>query len=901
MSTDRVVPPERHSWDAGTLERCARLALEMESALERRSRELFHSLARLREVERAHGLGDVDRSMRFSVPRIVCVGEESSGKSSTLERMAMMPVFPRHETLCTRVPIELRMRYREENALPERFRESGHATLRLQPGPGSGLKPDVHEEVSPDQVAENIKDWMDTLVRAANNTEEGGAVSGVTQDRIIIEMYSTRRLNLDLIDLPGIVAGSVQGEPTNIMEETRNISASFLSDDENPHTFVIAVCSARDARIRNSQAFELVQRYNKTDRTIGVLTMADLSADSRLDEPYARLISRLNADADDTPPLGLGYVAIKNRDTVGRDVDQTLENANAQESEWFAQHLSEQKDACGLDALVERLVSALQLFTRSEWVIAEKARLASEQAKTQEEMNSLGSFIPSTLPQLVRYYETSIEGWREPSYETVVSVFPTLSGGLEIPGMGFTMTGTPWTYADIVPLLPKGLKYDSAGHRRNEDGTQTPIFSINQQRSAEKQVGRRWCRQFDANIFKGESDAFQNCRVRWLPLLFPEDTMFNRSGGQTTIKEECISKLTQEVFVGIPNGSLIFVGRKEAFNDTTIEGFFYTKQAIDDKLGAQYVRMMLTDLASRVVPRSPSFTGSPAAPVNPTSHSPGGQASPQREFTPGRNERQPFTFGGRRVTARRFRRFQRPPSESPSNQETPSPFASSPFASSNVVVLHHPPKQTFTEGCVPSRVENLEGHYDMLQAISCTLLDYFEVAVRSTFEGFGKSFVDDLESHDGRFKQFHEAVSELLKDWCDERVNTCVFKFKIDLDRTLPSLSTSREALESLFQISAKYGFSNQITTMMRETVLFEYAHENLWKLLNSAEFENKLIAKVHPELNDPVSHLLQETCAEQRETFVKKMNALEDMKTALDEAFQTDRSVANALTSLSI
>ena len=298
--------------------------------------------------------------------------------------------------MCTRVPIELRMRYREENALPERFRESGHATLRLQPGPGSGLEPDVHEEVSPDQVAENIKDWMDTLVRAANNTEEGGAVSGVTQDRIIIEMYSTRRLNLDLIDLPGIVAGSVQGEPTNIMEETRNISASFLSDDENPHTFVIAVCSARDARIRNSQAFELVQRYNKTDRTIGVLTMADLAADSRLDEPYARLISRLNADADDTPPLGLGYVAIKNRDTVGRDVDQTLENANAQESEWFAQHLSEQKDACGLDALVERPVSALQLFTRSEWVIAEKARLASEQAKTQEEMNSLGSFIPST-------------------------------------------------------------------------------------------------------------------------------------------------------------------------------------------------------------------------------------------------------------------------------------------------------------------------------------------------------------------------------------------------------------------------------------------------------------------------------------------------------------------------
>jgi len=876
---------------------CGR-AREMESALERRSRELFHSLARLREVERAHGLGDVDRSMRFSVPRIVCIGEESSGKSSTLERIAMMPVFPRHETLCTRVPIELRMRYREASALPERFRESGHATLRLQPGPDSALQPDVHEEVSPEEVAQNIRHWMDTLVQKANDIEEGGAVSGVTQDRIIIELYSTRRLNLDLIDLPGIVAGSVPGEPTNIMDETRNISASFLSDVENPHTFVIAVCSARDARIRNSQAFELVQRYKKTDRTIGVLTMADLAADPRLDEPYTRLISRLNADADDTPPLGLGYVAIKNRDTVGRDVDQTLENANERESEWFAQHLPQQKDTCGLDALVERLVGALQLFTKNEWVVAEKIRLESEQAKTLEEMNSLGSFIPSTLPQIVQYYEKLIEDWREPSYETVVNVFPTLYGGLEIPGIGYTMNGTPWTYADLVPLLPKGLKYDTMGHRRNNDGTQTPLFSINQQRSAQEHVGRRWCRVFDANIFKGESDTFLNSSQarRWLPILFPEETMFNRSDGQTTIKEECISKLTQDVFVQVPKGSLIFVGRKDSFGGRKIEGFFYTKQAIDERLGAQYVRMMLTDLASQLVP-SPSSTATPtAAPAKNPFYSPGGppggQSSPTFEFTPGENERQPFAFGNRRVPAR----FKRPPSRSPSSQET-----SSPFAPSKVVVLYHPPKQTLIEGCVPSRIENLEGHYDMLRTISTTLLDYFEVAVRDTFEGLGKSFVDDLRSHDCRFKHFHEAVSELLKEWGNERVSACVFKFKVALDRILSVRSASQEEIESIFQISAKYGFSNEITTIMRETVLFEYAHENLSKLLTSAEFEDRLIAKVHPGLEDPVRYLLQETCAEQRATLAKKINALEEMKTALDEAFETRRSVANALTNLSI
>ena len=108
----------------------------MESALIRQSRALFASLAALRAVEREHGLGEVDRATVYSVPRIVCIGEESSGKSSTLERLAMMRVFPRHERMCTRAPIEVRMRYRESESLPERFQSSGYATLRLLPGPG---------------------------------------------------------------------------------------------------------------------------------------------------------------------------------------------------------------------------------------------------------------------------------------------------------------------------------------------------------------------------------------------------------------------------------------------------------------------------------------------------------------------------------------------------------------------------------------------------------------------------------------------------------------------------------------------------------------------------------------------------------------------------------------------
>jgi hypothetical protein len=43
-------------------------------------------------------------------PQLVVMGQESSGKSSLMERLAMMPIFPRDKRLCTRVPIHVRLR-----------------------------------------------------------------------------------------------------------------------------------------------------------------------------------------------------------------------------------------------------------------------------------------------------------------------------------------------------------------------------------------------------------------------------------------------------------------------------------------------------------------------------------------------------------------------------------------------------------------------------------------------------------------------------------------------------------------------------------------------------------------------------------------------------------------------
>ena len=84
---------------------------------------------RLQAIESFHGLDDND--LRFNMPTIICLGEESSGKSSTMERLASFKFFPTDRKLCTRLPVKLCIRYCPEEQLEEDFRERGKVMMKL--------------------------------------------------------------------------------------------------------------------------------------------------------------------------------------------------------------------------------------------------------------------------------------------------------------------------------------------------------------------------------------------------------------------------------------------------------------------------------------------------------------------------------------------------------------------------------------------------------------------------------------------------------------------------------------------------------------------------------------------------------------------------------------------------
>jgi len=810
----------------------------MSTPLERRFEGAWTDhLSRLREVELEHGL-DVqnDPALRFSVPRIVCIGEESSGKSSTLERIAMMNVFPSDERLCTRVPIELRLRYRERERLPEEFRESGYVVMRMQPGPGSNVPADVSEPMSPDLVAANVRQWMDALVTAAN-----GRLMGVAHDRIIIELYSSLCVNLDLIDLPGIVAGSIPGEPADMMQQTRDLSASFLDDAANPHTFVIAVASARDARIRNSQAMELVQRYNKVQFTIGALTMADLSADSRLENPYQRLEQRLRAEADDTPELGLGYVALKNRDTVG-DRNLSLEDANEEERRWFNEHLPNSTELCGIDNLIDRLVNKVEEYTTGTWLEAERLRILNEITATRTSLNTMGEFLPADLTALRGYYSFTTNSWQNINFSDLMEYMPSAAIGVDFVSI-LPRKEAPWNHPDSV--FPNRQRSPAAGSPQpRPPGAVDDTY------------------KFDIRLFDsrgGTTPQWSRCMTLTQTDLFdiPNDPPGPVSA---PFKNEGFNKLYQFARQ-LPANSLLFIGRRDILDATKVVGMFFFGNSMNfepfRRLG-ESIHVVKT-----------------AWTVNPSTEDRQGTTAPVA-FTFGQGN---SVRGGRGMRVGVGRRSVRRPQRrnNTTGRTSGNPFTGNPFQDhDDFIVIHIPPNQILDEVALRTKYPQYsDGYYEQLSLHRKKCIYRVRAHAREVFGALCEALIADLREKDDRFDLFMEGISEALNLWAVERTHSVLQQFK-----SMPWLS-NLESLCKALDMKVEYGFNNLMTKTVHELIFFETREHCIVDFLSTSDVEDILRTFVE-EKGVSMDELLVENCAEERARLMRRLDALTDMKNAL-------------------
>jgi hypothetical protein len=161
----------------------------------------------------------------FSLPRIVAIGKRFSGKSSTLDAIVKIPVFPSN----TMRPFVLKL-------------SKGKHSITCD-----GKYFDTYE-----QVKEYIDDIMSRLIR-------------VSEEELVVEICGPDLVNIEFCDPPGL---SSHGDS----ELREKITRKYLGDDVIVLTTICSICVDRN-KLRSTT---LVRDLGLGHRNITVLTHADL-------------------------------------------------------------------------------------------------------------------------------------------------------------------------------------------------------------------------------------------------------------------------------------------------------------------------------------------------------------------------------------------------------------------------------------------------------------------------------------------------------------------------------------------------------------------------------------------------------------------------------------------------
>ena len=209
------------------------------------------------------GLDDVLREVLhgWEPPRVVAIGSENAGKSTMLERLCMLSLFPHDYRLCTRMPIRVNIR-RGPSKQPPTI-ETWDVRQNCRVG-----DPEVIPLVNGDV------DIKDAMLRAILDEGIPGERRVSEAREIRVHIVSPSLPPMNLIDLPGIVSN-----PKQDAARTRRLVARHMANSGDQCLYLAMVPVSEGPR--SSEAVSLVVAAGLESRTIGVITKCDKLDDFR--------------------------------------------------------------------------------------------------------------------------------------------------------------------------------------------------------------------------------------------------------------------------------------------------------------------------------------------------------------------------------------------------------------------------------------------------------------------------------------------------------------------------------------------------------------------------------------------------------------------------------------------
>ncbi|XP_055299266.1 dynamin-1-like protein isoform X2 [Sitodiplosis mosellana] len=225
----------------------------------------------------------------IQLPQIVVLGSQSSGKSSVIESLVGRSFLPRGTGIVTRRPLVLQLIYTPLEDKDHRSAEQGTAKLE-EWGKFLHTKNKVFSDF--DEIRKEIENETDRMA---------GTNKGICPEPINLKIYSTRVVNLTLVDLPGLTKVPVGDQPEDIEAQIKEL---ILKHIENPNSIILAVTAA-NTDLATSESLKMAKEVDPDGRrTLAVVTKLDLmdAGTDAIDILCGRVI-----------PVKLGIIGVVNR------------------------------------------------------------------------------------------------------------------------------------------------------------------------------------------------------------------------------------------------------------------------------------------------------------------------------------------------------------------------------------------------------------------------------------------------------------------------------------------------------------------------------------------------------------------------------------------------------------
>ncbi|XP_069355205.1 dynamin-1-like protein isoform X9 [Maniola hyperantus] len=349
----------------------------------------------------------------IQLPQIVVLGTQSSGKSSVIESLVGRSFLPRGPGIVTRRPLILQLVYspkdsKEHRSAEEVYRnqETGSVSwnplVQLLPKGTVSLEEWAKFLHTKERIYSNFDEIRQEIERETDRM--AGSNKGISPEAINLKIFSTRVVNLTLVDLPGITKVPIGDQPEDIENQIRNLIIKYIA---NPNSIILAVTAA-NTDMATSEAIKMAKEVDPDGRrTLAVVTKLDLmdAGTDAIDILCGRVI-----------PVKLGIIGVVNRSQQDIIDRKTITDALKDEATYLQRKYPTIASRNGTPYLAKTLNRLLMHHIR-DCLPELKVRVNVMISQFQSLLNSYGEDVSDTSQTLLQIitkfasaYCSTIEG-----------------------------------------------------------------------------------------------------------------------------------------------------------------------------------------------------------------------------------------------------------------------------------------------------------------------------------------------------------------------------------------------------------------------------------------------------------------------------------------------------------